>query len=91
MSQLLAQIEGGRGLSDADAELLIRWMWKLKGLAPMDSKVVVHESLPALNTSLVADGYRWPATGHACAQTNMRRRGVSDDAEADRERVWLVP
>jgi hypothetical protein len=32
MSRLLDEIERGDGLSDDDAELAIRWMWKLKGL-----------------------------------------------------------
>jgi len=32
-SSLFDEIEAGRGVSDSDAELLIRWMWKIKGLA----------------------------------------------------------
>jgi hypothetical protein len=30
---LFEEIEAGSGLSDNDAELLVRWMWKIKGLA----------------------------------------------------------
>lgn len=33
VSQLFGDIENGRGLSDAEAELLVRWMWKFEGYA----------------------------------------------------------
>lgn len=33
VARVFDDIEGGRGLSDAEAELLIRWMWKTMGLA----------------------------------------------------------
>lgn len=32
-SKLFDDIENGQGLSDDEAELLIRWMWKIQGLA----------------------------------------------------------
>lgn len=32
-SRLFDEIEQGQGMSDDEAELLIRWMWKIKGLA----------------------------------------------------------
>ena len=33
MSKLFDEIEGGKGLSDNEAELFVRWLWKLEGLA----------------------------------------------------------
>lgn len=33
VSRVFAELEGGQGLSDNDAELLIRWLWKFEGLA----------------------------------------------------------
>ena len=33
MSKLFDEIEGGSGLSDNDAELFVRWLWKLEGLS----------------------------------------------------------
>ena len=33
VATLFEQIEDGQGLSDIDAELLIRWLWKMKGLS----------------------------------------------------------
>jgi len=33
VSRLFDDIEEGRGISDIDAELLVRWLWKIKGLA----------------------------------------------------------
>ena len=32
VSRIFDQLEGGAGLSDWDAELLIRWLWKFEGL-----------------------------------------------------------
>lgn len=32
-ARLFDEIEAGAGLSDNDAELLVRWLWKIKGLA----------------------------------------------------------
>jgi hypothetical protein len=31
-AKVFDQVEAGEGLSDADIELLIRWMWKIKGM-----------------------------------------------------------
>jgi hypothetical protein len=33
MSGILRDLEGGRGISDREAEILVRWLWKLAGLA----------------------------------------------------------
>ncbi len=33
VAQIFRDLEAGRGLSDAEAELIIRWLWKLSGLA----------------------------------------------------------
>lgn len=33
VSQIFEDLETGRGLTDSEAELLIRWLWKLEGLA----------------------------------------------------------
>jgi hypothetical protein len=33
VSQILSRIEGGEGLSDIEAELLVRWLWKFEGLS----------------------------------------------------------
>ena len=35
MSRVFGDIEAGRGISDAEAELIVRWMWKFEGLAWM--------------------------------------------------------
>jgi hypothetical protein len=32
MSRILDDIEAGRGLSDNEAELIVRWLWKIEGL-----------------------------------------------------------
>ncbi len=32
MSRILGDIESGRGLSDNEAEVVVRWLWKLEGL-----------------------------------------------------------
>lgn len=32
MSRVFDDLEAGRGMSDAEAELLVRWLWKLEGL-----------------------------------------------------------
>jgi hypothetical protein len=32
MSRLLTEIENGKGVSDNEAEIVIRWLWKLEGL-----------------------------------------------------------
>src|SRR5688572_13146788 len=33
VSRILPSLEAGYGLTDTDAELLIRWLWKFEGLA----------------------------------------------------------
>jgi hypothetical protein len=33
VSRIIADLEAGRGVSDLEAELLIRWLWKFEGLA----------------------------------------------------------
>lgn len=33
VAQVFRDLEAGRGLSDSEAELLIRWLWKFEGLA----------------------------------------------------------
>lgn len=33
VSRIFSDLEAGRGLSDNEAELLIRWLWKLEGLS----------------------------------------------------------
>lgn len=33
MAKIFDDIEAGRGLSDTEAELIVRWMWKFEGLA----------------------------------------------------------
>lgn len=33
VARIFGEVEGGRGLSDNDAELLIRWLWKFEGLS----------------------------------------------------------
>src|SRR5215217_7800644 len=33
VSVIFSDIEAGRGISDLEAELLIRWLWKFEGLA----------------------------------------------------------
>jgi hypothetical protein len=33
VSRIFEELENGRGLADNEAELLIRWLWKLEGLA----------------------------------------------------------
>jgi len=33
VSRIFSDLESGQGLSDAEAELLVRWLWKFEGLA----------------------------------------------------------
>ena len=39
MSRIFPAIEAGRGLSDKDAETIVRWLWKFEGLAWAYSKL----------------------------------------------------
>jgi hypothetical protein len=53
ISTILPAIEAGEGLSDAEAELLVRWMWKFEGLQWSLSTTGVTEALYTERFTLV--------------------------------------